>query len=213
MMAMAGLVTRQIRTSCRQATTMTHQEQICPELPCLKTIPHAPLAIVHLGFPREAINHSLNGFGVLVSNARSMHTLGVLFSSTIFPGRAPKDQVLLTVFLGGIRNRSMLLNSEIRMRQIALADIKGMLGVSTAPLFHRVTCWPAAIPQYDINHETVLKDCHATEKTFPKLHLLGNYRGGISLASCLSKARKCAKQIQASIAQLGPQQVFGFYQA
>ena len=40
---------------------------------------------------------------MLVPAAEKLSVLGVLFNSTLFPGRAPAGQVLLTVFVGGAR--------------------------------------------------------------------------------------------------------------
>ena len=53
---------------------------------------------------KKEIKHPLNGFGFLVPEVENLKILGTLFSSTLFPGRAPDGQVLLTTFVGGERN-------------------------------------------------------------------------------------------------------------
>ena len=53
-----------------------------------------------VGFKREHINHALDGFGLLVPESERRTILGVLFPSSIFKGRAPQGEVLLTVFFG-----------------------------------------------------------------------------------------------------------------
>ena len=52
---------------------------------------------------RDQVAHPLDGFGALVPAAERRSLLGVLFSSTLFPGRAPAGHVALTVFAGGMR--------------------------------------------------------------------------------------------------------------
>ena len=65
----------------------------------LATIPHAPVAVVTLGFARGDVTHALDGFGVVVPAVERCRVLGTLFTSTLFPGRAPPGHVTLTTFV------------------------------------------------------------------------------------------------------------------
>ena len=62
---------------------------VVPSLAELKEVYYPPVASVVLGFRREAVKHPLDGFGVLVPEAEGMNILGTIFSSSLFPGRAP----------------------------------------------------------------------------------------------------------------------------
>ena len=53
---------------------------------------------------RSQVTHPFDGFGALVPRKEQLSILGVLFSSSMFENRAPKDHVLLTVFAGGARS-------------------------------------------------------------------------------------------------------------
>ena len=64
---------------------------------------HFPLALVYHGYDKQSIKHPLNGFGFLVPEIENRQTLGTLFSSTLFPDRAPANHALLTTFVGGER--------------------------------------------------------------------------------------------------------------
>ena len=70
----------------------------------LTKVLHPPLSLVYLGYKRKQIRHPLDGFGFLVPEVEKFEILGTLFSSTLFPNRAPKDKILLTSFVGGERN-------------------------------------------------------------------------------------------------------------
>ena len=61
----------------------------CP-LSSLDKIEYPPLASLFLGYKREQVRHPLDGFGVLVPAAEKRETLGILFSSSLFRGRAPR---------------------------------------------------------------------------------------------------------------------------
>ena len=67
----------------------------------LAAIPYAGLAVVALAYPAASLPRPLDGYGYLVTRAERLSTVGVLWESSIFPGRAPDDAVLLRVFLGG----------------------------------------------------------------------------------------------------------------
>src|SRR3989304_8805377 len=69
----------------------------------LAQISHPPLAVVYLGYRANAIAHPLDGLGVLMPAIEKRNVLGILFSSTLYPGRAPAEHVALTAFVGGAR--------------------------------------------------------------------------------------------------------------
>ncbi len=158
-------------------------------------IPHAPVAVLHLGFRRADVAHPLDGFGVLISRDRGLRTLGALFSSTLFPGRAPEGCVLLTVFLGGRGDPQALGLSEDDLVMAAGADLGPLLGLRAPPVFRHVVRWPGAIPQYEARHGRALAEAQAIERAHPGLHLAGSWRGGISIGDCLANGVALAGHI------------------
>ncbi|HLF15456.1 MAG TPA: protoporphyrinogen oxidase, partial [Bacteroidota bacterium] len=70
------------------------------DLSVLSEIHYPPVTSLVLGFRRELVGHPLDGFGVLIPEVEPFAILGVLFSSSLFPGRAPEGFVTLTCFLG-----------------------------------------------------------------------------------------------------------------
>ena len=90
-------------------------------LKTLASIPHPPVAVVALGFRREEVIHPLDGFGFLVPEVERKHVMGVIFSSTVFPGRAPEGHVLLTAFVGGVRNPD-LANADLNTLTARVLD-------------------------------------------------------------------------------------------
>ena len=67
----------------------------------LGAIEYAPVAVVSLGYRRSDVGHPLHGFGFLVPRSAGLRVLGTVWNSSLFPGRAPDGQVLLTSFVGG----------------------------------------------------------------------------------------------------------------
>ncbi|MDD2708521.1 MAG: protoporphyrinogen oxidase [Verrucomicrobiae bacterium] len=179
------------------ATDAAHASRLVspliPETSALEHIHHPPLLVLHLGFPRSQVSHPLNGFGVLISRARGLRTLGALFSSTLFPHRAPEGQVLLTAFIGGAYDLGVLELDDSDALRVAMDDLSPLLGLRGQPSFHRITRWPQAIPQYEIDHPKTIAACEKAEAALPGLYLLGNYRGGISSADCLANGYKLGR--------------------
>jgi protoporphyrinogen/coproporphyrinogen III oxidase len=147
----------------------------------LEAIPYASVAILHLGGPASSVARRLEGFGYLVAPAEGKTVLGCLWSSSLFPGRAPEGRVLLTLFLGGVRHPEIVRCTDAEIADRGLADIRLALGVR-GPLepisIHR---YEGAIPQYVAGHGARMAALADAEAKLPTLRFVGNYRSGISV--------------------------------
>lgn len=149
---------------------------------------HPPLSTLVLGFDRSQINHPLDGFGVLFPRMENRFCLGAIFSSTLFPGRAPDGKVSLMCFIGGVQQPE---NGELPTPELVaqtLKDLTPLLDIKGQPEFTYHTFWPRAIPQYNVGHGFFLEKLEEIEQEFPGLHLQGNFRGGPGLNDCLESA-------------------------
>ena len=140
-----------------------------------------PVTSLVLGFKKEDITHPLDGFGMLIKQSENSRLLGVLFSSSMFDGRAPEGHVTLTCMMGGTIHPEYSENSD----EIVLAELDRLLGVNGKPTFRHKTIWPKAIPQYGLDYQNALDAMDKVEKNNPGLHFAGNYRGGISVGDCI----------------------------
>lgn len=156
----------------------------------LEAIDYPPVSVLSLAYKRSDIAHPLDGFGALVPECEGRNILGVLFPTSIFGGRAPEDEVLLTVFIGGERQPELAMPDTNQVRQTAIAEVSELLGISGEPSFCHHKHWPKAIPQYKLGYGEILKQIDGIESDFPGLKLRGNYRDGISLSYCIEAAFK-----------------------
>src|SRR6185436_7219590 len=69
----------------------------------LGEIRYPPVASVALGFRREEVGHPCEGFGMLIPKVAGFKILGTIFSSSLFPNRAPAGHITLTSYVGGER--------------------------------------------------------------------------------------------------------------
>lgn len=160
-------------------------------------IVHPPVSVVALGYPRSAVAHPLDGFGCLLPAVEDRQILGTLFSSTLFPGRAPAGQVLLTSFVGGRRHPDRAAGDDATLVQRVEAELQALFGVDPAvrPSFTHLARWPRAIAQYDCGYDRMLQTAADTEAAFPGLRLAGHWRGGIAASACLRHGLELGRQL------------------
>ncbi|MFO8231788.1 MAG: protoporphyrinogen oxidase [Longimonas sp.] len=159
----------------------------------LHELPYAPMRSVSLAVPEDAVSHPLDGFGMLVPAAESvLRILGTIFASTLFPGRAPEGQVLLTTFVGGARHPDHMELSPHATEAMVQRDLGRLLGLSGNPSYAHHVVWPRAIPQYTAAHGRLLGRLDALEATHPGLRFAGNYRTGISVEDAFDSGWQAA---------------------
>ncbi len=162
------------------------------QLAILGAIEHPPVASVFTGYQRSEVLHPLDGFGMLVPQVEHRMILGTLFSSTLFPGRAPEGCVGLTTFVGGSRQPELAGLNESKLVQTVQAELSQLVGVRGAPVFTHVKTWPRAIPQYALGYQRYKDAIAAVEASTQGLFIGGNCRDGISLSNCIESGRRLA---------------------
>lgn len=170
-------------------------------LASLDTIVHPPVSSLFLGYRRDQVAHALDGFGGLTPEKERRDVLGILFSSTLFPGRAPEGHVALTVFAGGMRQPEHARLATPQLLERIRQDLADLVGVSGDPVFVKHSFWPRAIPQYMIGYERHIETMTRLEDRTPGLFIGGQCRDGISLPDCLKSGEKLARRVAEAAAK------------
>jgi oxygen-dependent protoporphyrinogen oxidase len=170
------------------------------DLAPLEHVPYPPVSVLALGFDREDVGHPLDGFGMLVPSVEDdFNILGTLFSSTLFPGRAPEGKVLLTTFVGGSRHPELGETDTSTVRSKVMQDLRSLLDVHGEPSFVRHVQWARAIPQYTLGYDQVQAVIEQIETNHPGLFLAGNYRSGISVGDAMDSGAAAAEEALAAV--------------
>ena len=164
----------------------------------LREIEYPPVTVVALGFRRKDVAHPLDGFGMLVPAVEKRKILGTIFSSSLFPGRAPEDHVLLTTFVGGSRQPRLAAIGDDALVGDVCGDLRELLSTTGEPVFRKIIRWPRAIPQYNTGYGVFLDKMGNLEASWPGLHLAGNYRGGIAAGQCIHSGLQLAEKLSAN---------------
>jgi oxygen-dependent protoporphyrinogen oxidase len=164
-------------------------------LSTLASIFHPPVAVLALGFRREQVAHPLDGFGFLTPEVERKRILGVVFTSSLFPERAPEGHVLVTAFVGGTRDPDLVQADPQTLSARVLDDLRGLLGTKGDPTFRAVQVWPKAIPQYVLGYGRFKEIAEDVERRNPGLVLAGTYRDGVSLGDAIASAERAAGRV------------------
>lgn len=156
---------------------------------------YPPVGAVTVAYPESAIREDrlavgggkLVGFGQLHPRSQKITTLGTIYSSVLFPNRAPPGMVLLLNYIGGAQNTNITKMTEDQLVEQVDKDLRTMLIKPDAVKARKVgvRVWNQAIPQFNIGHLDVLeaarKGLHQAK--WDGVFLGGNYSAGAQSAS------------------------------
>ncbi len=158
-------------------------------------ISYPPVASVVLGFRREDVAHSCAGFGMLIPKIEGFKILGTIFSSALFPNRAPAGHLTLTSYVGGARYPELALLPPEEIVGLTLADLRRLLGVRGKPVFSQTAIYPRAIPQYNVGYGKYRDLLNDIEAKMPNLFFAGHYRDGVSLGDSIVSGVNIAERV------------------
>ncbi len=151
----------------------------------LDAIPYASTATVTLAYPLAAVPRPLDGYGYVIPRREGRRALACTWTSTKFPHRAPEGMALLRVFVGRAGQEAAIDWSESGLLDIAREELRLTLGVTAAPILHRVFIWPRAMPQYNVGHPARVQRIMAGLERWPGLALAGAAYHGIGIPDCI----------------------------
>lgn len=176
----------------------------------LRALPTTSSATVSLGFRREDVRHPLDALGFLTPPGTGRVLRACTFSSSKFPGRAPRGAVLVRAYLvdpsgsapGGPRG---LPEDDDDLASLAVGELQGILGLTGAPLLTRVHRFSGTNPQYLVGHrervaavEADLEDA-GRDRALPPLAVAGAAYYGLGIPDCIAGGRRAAERVLARL--------------
>lgn len=161
----------------------------------LREMPTAGLAVVCLGYVAARLPRPLDGFGYLVPRREGLRTLGCLWDSTVYPGRAPAGRALMRVMIGGATDPAVLALSDAALLDIVRTDLRTVMGIDADPELVRIIRHSTGIPQYTVGHLDRLARAESTLSAYPGVVLAGNSYRGVSINACIAEAASIAERV------------------
>lgn len=152
---------------------------------------------VHAAFTDEELPDLPRAFGFLAPRHTRLRTLGWLFTSRIFPGRAPEGMHALCGYLGGAADQAALNAPTDALIHIALGELSLALRMNHIPHAEHVEIirHVPGLPQHAVGHHRRMDAVRMLLEARPDLEIIGNYVGGISLNDCVKTARAAVERL------------------
>jgi len=161
--------------------------------PPLAALPTASIATVALGFTDKA--QVPFGFGYLAPEREKRFAMGALFSTQMFPGRAPQGKVLMEALIGGRRHPERLELSDDELISRIYDDLRQLIPLPEPPCFSRVLRGNSGIPQLEMGYPALLNWKDSLEQSLDGLHLCGFGWEGIGMNDMMKTAKRVADRI------------------
>jgi oxygen-dependent protoporphyrinogen oxidase len=176
------------------AQTETHRQDACATTP-FSEIRYPPVASVVLGFRHEDVAHPCQGYGMLIPKIEGFKILGTIFSSALFPNRAPAGHLTLTSYVGGERYPELASLPPEKLVELVCEDLRVLLGVKGRPVFQHCALYPRAIPQYNVGYGKFKDVMNEIEARARGLFFAGHFRDGVSLGDSIVSGCNIAKRV------------------
>jgi oxygen-dependent protoporphyrinogen oxidase len=149
---------------------------------------YPPIAVVYASYKKSQVAVEPDGFGILIPGLEKRDILGALFSSSVFDGRAPEDEHLFTIFVGGSRRPELCDAPDDQVIAIALREIANIMRITGEPVFTDIKRWERSIPQYNIGYEKVTAAVDKIQDENPGLVVCSNFYKGIAVPECVKNS-------------------------
>lgn len=170
-------------------------EGVLPETAgLLEGIPYASSRLVYLAYKRSEFSHPLDGFGFIVPPSEKASMDACTWVSSKFDDRCPESAVLLRAAVHERRGERLPEGDE-QLAEAVHRDLHRILGISCAPLLHRVFHARRSMPQMLVGHPGRLAQIRSQLESRPGLHLCGAYWGGVGIPECIRTARETAEAV------------------
>jgi oxygen-dependent protoporphyrinogen oxidase len=166
----------------------------------LAATPYSNVAVVALAYREADLPRPLDGYGYLVARSEGLATLGVVWESSLFEGRAPAGQALLRVILGGARDPSVAARPEADRIALAREELARVMGLTATPTRTWAFTWPGAIAQYVRGHRERVAAAREAIARQAGLSLCGTSYDGVAFGAAIDAGRAHADALLADAA-------------
>jgi oxygen-dependent protoporphyrinogen oxidase len=166
----------------------------------LAGIPYSSSITVNLLYDEEQLGDLPEGFGFLVPASEGRAMLACTFVHRKFLGRTPTGKVVLRAFLGGMKNESLMAESDEALVAAVRRELTQILGEDVVPRdakpeHTQVSRWRRAMAQYAVGHQERMARIEERVAELPGLKLAGNAYDGIGIPDCIRLGRQAAQEL------------------
>ncbi|MBV9216047.1 MAG: protoporphyrinogen oxidase [Acidobacteria bacterium] len=158
---------------------------------------YPPVAVIYAAYEKQQVSFDPDGFGILIPGPEKRKILGALFSSSVFDDRAPENEHLFTIFVGGSRNSELCEKDDGALIDLATGELQSILQITGSPVFTDIKRWERSIPQYNIGYEKVTQAVERLQDANSGLVVCSNFYKGIAVGECVKNSVAAATRLLA----------------
>lgn len=166
----------------------------------LAQISYASAVTAYLAWPHRVVERDPQCHGFFVPRTAGSPVVAASFVSSKFPERAPADQMVVRVFLGGALHPEAIGRSDTELVELSAHLLAPLLGVRQPPLWSRVWRQPSAIPQRRVGHTALVTRLRARLEGHPGLELAGGPLGAYGLPDLIAEGEAAAESLLEKVA-------------
>ncbi len=170
----------------------------------LAGIPYASTATIAMAYDVAAVQASVHGFGFIVPRVEGRRLLAATWSSLKWSQRAPKSQVLVRCYTGGVGREEILERDDKAILTAMREELRDLAGVMAEPLYAEINRWDRAMPQYLVGHLERLTHIETALSVYPGLLLTGAGYRGIGIPDCIREGAQTADAVLAHLSGARP---------
>jgi oxygen-dependent protoporphyrinogen oxidase len=164
----------------------------------LEGIPHVPLRLVYLAFPKADRRSRVACDGLLPQPKAGEDFLSGFLPSRIASGRCPADQDLLRLLMGGARKPHLAQLEDAQIEAVAVRSARRVFGMAGNPVFVRAIRHERGLPQLLVGHLQALGRAQAAlRRTLPGFFLAGTSFQGPGIENAIRSGRVAAVEAAA----------------
>jgi protoporphyrinogen/coproporphyrinogen III oxidase len=191
--------TMELADSVVIATEHFHAARMLSNYPFIKTLEDMisySVANVAMAFPKSAIKQDIDGTGFLVSRNAEFKITACTWTHKKWPGTTPEDMALLRCYVGKPNDQDVVNLSDEEIINLALRDLNKTMNITQKPLFHIITRWRKAMPQYNVGHIERMKTVkESLAKELPGIFLAGGSYEGVGIPDCIDQGETAVKKV------------------
>jgi protoporphyrinogen/coproporphyrinogen III oxidase len=165
-----------------------------------RDVPSTSVATVLLAYDEEAVHIPYEGTGFVVPRREPATITACTWTHKKWPHTAPKGKALLRCYVGRAGDDAIVDEPDDVIIKRVTKDLQRVMGISSSPIFSRITRWKQAMPQYIVGHADWLRSIEPQLRTrLPGVFLAGSSYRGIGLPDCIQQGKQAAEQVMQSL--------------
>lgn len=166
----------------------------------LSSMAQSSCAIAVMAFNANDFDIPLDGTGFVITRKTKTPLTACTYITKKWPQTAPDDKVVLRVFLGKPGDATVQNLSKHELGQLALTEIRRIMGFTAEPLWIEVMQLIDSMPQYVVGHRELVHRIQThVDRTYPDLYLIGTPFDGIGMPDGVKQARELVDKISTSL--------------